>query len=652
MSTVTASLQEIRDFKGRYPRQLWFLFLSEMWERFCFYGMRGVLTIFMIEQLGMAKADANLRYGAIQAFVYTMTFVGGFFADKILGFRKSIFWGGLLMIVGSFTIAFAPGDLFYIGTSISIVGTGFFKPNISGVVGLLYNDGDKRRDAGFGLFYTGINIGAALGGWLCFRLGNAYGWEWSFIAAGIAMMLGLLIFGLGMNSLGPLGFSPLAGRTGIAPATASWAQIGTYVGSLLMIPFILMLVSNSAYTDLFMYIVGPIALAYLFFEMRAFRDAEGEQGAGQPLLFTAVLTLLSGLLLVLRTIGISIPETLQQLLLAAAVACLIWSMVKGNSVQRKLHAALIFILFSVLFWAFFEQSGGSLAIVAREHVTHDIAGVPLDPNEVNNSSNAIFVIMLSWAFGLLWLWLSKRRAEPNTVVKFGLGFIFLAAAFYLFHSLILHSNGAGITPLSVFTLAYLVITIGELCLSPIGLSAMTKLSPKRLFGIIMGLWFLASAYGQYIAGLLGAGMATTGEYTVQMATTLDGSSSVTWQLQEDPGRTFEKMDIVVSSTEADTAKLAWTADPSTPHTLTKYNANGEVVAWMVTEIPNNGAANVTAPLALTERGDITTSVAPRSIERLQCYTDGYLRLALYALICGILLVAISPWVRKLMGEVK
>ena len=159
---VDPQLLAIRNFEGKYPKQIWFLFLAEMWERFCFYGMRGVLTVFMVEKLMMKDDAANLRYGAIQAFVYTMTFVGGFFADKILGFRRSIVWGGLLMTVGSFTIAASPEKFFYLGTAISIIGTGFFKPNISGVVGLLYHDGDPRRDAGFSLFYSGINVGAFL----------------------------------------------------------------------------------------------------------------------------------------------------------------------------------------------------------------------------------------------------------------------------------------------------------------------------------------------------------------------------------------------------------------------------------------------------------------------------------------------------------
>jgi POT family proton-dependent oligopeptide transporter len=595
MTANSPTLDQIRNFEGKYPRQIWFLFLSEMWERFCFYGMRGVLTIFMIEQLAMPKGEANLKYGAIQAFVYTMTFVGGFFADKILGFRKSIFWGGLLMIIGSFTIAFAPGTLFYIGTSISIVGTGFFKPNISGIVGFLYHDGDKRRDAGFALFYSGINIGALLGGILCFKLGDNYGWEWAFISAGVAMMLGLIVFGMGRNSLGPLGFSPLEGNADVKPATANLAQIGTYVGSLLMIPFILILIQNSDYTDMFMYIVGPLALLYLVYEMTRCTKEQ----------------------------------------------------------VYKLLAALVFILFSVFFWAFFEQSGGSLAIMAREHVTHNIAGVPLDPNEVNNAANSLFVIILSPVFGLLWLWLSKRKAEPNTVVKFGLGFIFLAAAFYVFHMLIGFSNGAGITSLTVFAFAYLVITIGELCLSPIGLSAMTKLSPKRLIGIIMGLWFLASAYGQYIAGLLGAGMATTGEYAVNMGPAAAGSldeglRTISWKDTTDQKRTFEKMDVVLSSLEADTAKLIWTPIAADQFTSAKFNAKGDTVAWMVTEVPNNGVAQVKPPATLVARADVTAGVAPRSVERLACYTDGYRQLALYALICGFVLIGISPLVRRLM----
>lgn len=497
------TLEQIQDFKGKYPKQLWYLFLSEMWERFAFYGMRGMLTIFMVEQLMLTEKDANLKYGAIQAFIYTMAFVGGLFADKILGFRKSIFWGGLLMIAGSFTLAFSPKDLYYIGISFTIVGTGFFKPNISTMVGNLYKTGDARRDAGFGLFYSGINIGALLGGYLCINVANHYSWNAAFSLAGIGMAIGLGIFIFTKGTLGPIGLSPLAGK--ITVNKIKFYDILVYAGSLLVIPFILLLVSNTGYTDLFMYIVGPAAFLYIIFEMFRFNNVE----------------------------------------------------------RRKLAAALIFIIFSIAFWAFFEQAGGSLSLFARYNIHPASTTISffgntfhpaIDPNEVNNSANSLFVILFSPLFGLLWLWMSKRKFEPNTVIKFGLGFLFVALAFYLFYYTRFFADTQGFTSLNVFTLAYLVITIGELCLSPIGLSLMTKLAPQKLHGMMMGMWFLASAYGQYAAGILGAGMST--------------------------------------------------AD---------------------------------------EKASLTT--------KLISYTDGYKQLAIYALIAGVVLIVISPLIRKLMHEV-
>lgn len=591
------SLEEIQGFKGKYPKQIWFLFASEMWERFCFYGMRGVLTVFMFKQLAMPRPEANLKYGAIQAFVYTMTFVGGMFADKILGFRKSIFWGAVLMIIGSVTIAISPDDLFFIGTSISIVGTGFFKPNISGVVGLLYKDGDKRRDAGFSLFYSGINIGALLGGYLCFYLGNNFGWHWAFISTAIGMTLGLIIFSAGKNSLGPLGFSPLLKKEGMTASRANMLQLAVYIGSLVSIPLILLLVSNSAYTDLFMYIVGPLAVLYFFYD--TFKSTPAE--------------------------------------------------------RSKLFAAFIFILFSVFFWAFFEQSGGSLALVASEHTSHEMMGMNLDPNEVNNAANSLFVIIFSPLFGLFWLWLSKRNAEPNTVIKFGLGFIFLAGAFYVFHTLIDYAGNDGVSSLAVFTFAYLVITVGELCLSPIGLSAMTKLAPKRMFGIIMGMWFLASAYGQYLAGVLGAGMASTGEYKIEM-TSADGDdtkTNIAWSDTAAVQGSFKKVEIEFQTKAAKESKAKW--ETTAENTMVRKEKE-QVIAYRVTGLENNGKATIEIPQdirnEMVKDKEIKPSIQPVSIERLKCYTDGYNQLALYAIICGVILIAISPLVRKLMQEVK
>lgn len=498
------TLEQIQDFKGKYPKQLWYLFFSEMWERFSFYGMRGMLVIFMVNQLAMNDKVANLQYGATQAFVYAFTFIGGLFADKILGYRKSLFWGGLLMIAGSIILAIDPKHFFFFGISFTIIGTGFFKPNISTMVGKLYKDDDNRRDAGFSLFYAGVNLGALIGGYICIAVANGTLWEslipeplrWNFAFgfAAVVMIISLLTFTKTQKSLGQIGLSPLSDLENSKRRTL---EIITYLGSLVIIPIIMTMVSNTEYTDVFMFIIGPASLLYLFYEMRNF--------------------------------------SLQE--------------------NKKLLAALVFIIFSIFFWAFFEQSGGSLSLFAAHNLKNTVLGVPLDPNGVNNSANSFFVIGFAALVGLVWLWMNKRKIEPNTVVKFGLGFLFLAGGFAVFYYTKFFADESGRTSLDLFTFGWFIITFGELCLSPIGMSAMTKLSPQKTQAVIMGMWFLASAYGQYFAGLLGANIAEASQ---------DASN----------------------------------------------------------------------------------------LDKLTVYADGYMQLALYALILGVLLIAISPLVKKLMQEVK
>lgn len=503
------TLEEIQSFEGKYPKQLWHLFFSEMWERFSFYGMRGMLTFFMVNQLFLTEKAANLQYGATQAWawVYAFTFIGGLFADKILGFRKSLFWGGLLMIVGSLILAADPTKFFFIGISFNIVGTGFFKPNISTMVGNLYKNGDSRRDAGFSLFYSGINIGALLGGYLCISIGkhelfstlipSHLTWNFAFGLVAVVMTISLLTFLNTRHHLGPIGFSPLKLNQS-ENKHKKWYIYAVYIGTLAVIPIIMKMVANTHYTDWFMFIIGPFSLIYLFYEMSKHSKSE----------------------------------------------------------IKKLFAALLFILFSIVFWAIFEQAGGSLSLFAANNLNNTLLGaIKLDPNGVNNSANSLFVIIFAPLLGLLWIGMSKRKIEPNTVVKFGLGFIFLGLAFYIFYATKFFANAQGMTSLDVFTLAYFVVTFGELCLSPIGLSIMTKLSPERLQGVMMGLWFLASAYGQYVAGLFGASI--------------------------------------------------------------------------VSDNPNAS-----------------------SLEKLIAYTDGYKQFAIYALIAGVILILISPLMKKLMQEVK
>jgi POT family proton-dependent oligopeptide transporter len=440
------TIEQIQNFKGKYPKQLWYLFMVEMWERFCFYGMRGVLTFFMVDQLLLKDEAANLQYGAIQAFVYAFTFIGGIFADKILGFRKSLFFGGIVMILGNLLIAFSPQTLFYYGIAFSIIGTGFFKPNISSMVGELYHESDHRRDAGYGMFYAGINIGGLLGGALCIYLGKYYSWKLCFLSAAIVMVFGLLTFLFTKKHLGPIGDSPLLKLTS---SKRKIREIAVYACSLLSIPLIFIMVKNTKYTDYFMYTIGIIAISYFIFE---------------------VINL------------------------------------KQINLQKKLIAAFLFIFFYFLFNAIYEQSGGSLSLFAKDNLNTSLLFFNIDPNVVNNSSNTFFVVVFSPIVGLLWLWMAKKKIEPNTVIKFGIGFLFLGASFYIFYYTRFFANAKGITSLNVFTFAYLVTTIGELCLGPIGMSIITKLSPKRLFGMMMGLWFLASAFGQLAAGKLGAEM--------------------------------------------------------------------------------------------------------------------------------------------------
>ena len=388
-----------------------------------------------------------------------------------------------------------PKDFFFLGLSFTIIGTGFFKPNISTMVGTLYKTGDSRRDAGFSLFYAGINVGALLGGYTCITIGKNYSWNLAFGLAAIVMTISLLTFIFTQKSMGPIGLSPL--KPSADGKTKKWYEYLVYIGSLAVIPVIMTMVAKTQYTDWFMYTIGPLTLMYIFYEMTKFNSAE----------------------------------------------------------RKKIWAALVFIIFSIFFWAFFEQSGGSLSLFAANNLDNTVLGLKLDPNGVNNSANSLFVIIFAPLLGILWIWLSKRNKEPNTVVKFGLGFLFLSLAFYTFYFTRFFADENGMTSLDVFTLAYFIITFGELCLSPIGLSIMTKLAPKPLQGVMMGMWFLASAYGQYAAGLLGAGM-----------------------------------------------------------TSPKENAS--------------------------------------AVDKLISYTDGYQQLAIYAAIAGVVLIIISPFVRKLMQEVK
>ena len=557
---MNLTLDEIQNFKGKYPKQIWSLFFSEMWERFCFYGMRGMLVFFMISQLNFHEKEANLQYGATQAFVYAFTFIGGLFADKILGFRKSLFWGGILMIVGSLILAVDPHRFFFLGIAFTVVGTGFFKPNISSMVGQLYKPNDSRADAGFSLFYAGINLGALLGGYLCIAIGKGelFGsiisegirWNVAFGLAAIVMVISLVNFIFTQRSLGTIGLEPETAQLITKKNTSKFIIAAILIYLFIARMFIRFLDSTVFKTDVFKIGVSLVAITVVYAAISYLIYRGGK-------FLKYAVYLISLALIPVIMLMVSVPEYTDYFMWTVGPLTLIYLFYEMSKVtaaeRKKLWAALIFILFSIVFWGIYEQSGGSLSIFAAKNLNQDLLG--LDPNGVNNSGGAFFIIFLAPLLGLLWIWMSKKKIEPNTIIKFGLGFIFLGLGFYALFATRLFADLRGITSLNFFTIALLIITLGELCLSPIGLSIMTKLSTKNLQGMMMGMWFLASAYGQYVAGIIGAGLADA----------------------------------------------------------------------------KKGSTNYDA---------------------LITYTEGYKQLGLYAVIAGVVLILISPWVKKLMQDVR
>ncbi len=448
MENNKTSISEIQNFTGAYPKQLYILFFTEMWERFTYYGNRALLILYMVNVFKFDDTKANLTYGSYAAFVYAMPVLGGFIADKLLGYRKSLFFGGILMALGNLTMLIPQAWSFYLGLSIIIIGNGFFKPNISSMVGKLYKDGDNRRDAGFSLFYMGINIGAFIGSLICGYVGQTINWNLGFGLAGFFMLAGLFVFYKGQHTLGPIGETPEKTEQMEKGFAGISLEKLVYIGCFLLIPVFFVLLKNYEFTKYIMNIFGPIALIYVIY------------------------------------VGLK----------------------EGKEAFSKIVVALILTFFSMLFWSFYEQGGGSLNLFAERNV--EMLG--LSSAAVNNSVNPLWVILLSPLFGFLWIKLGKKNLEPNSPVKFAIGLLLLGLSFYIF---VLASQGTanGKISLLAFVFGYFVMTCGELCLSPIGLSAITKLSPAKMVGLMMGMWFLASAFGQYLAGVIGTMMAIPSE---------------------------------------------------------------------------------------------------------------------------------------------
>ncbi len=462
-----------------HPKGLYILFFAEMWERFSFYGMRALLVLYLTKHFLFEREEAYGIYGAYTTLVYITPVIGGVLADRYLGQRKAVLIGASLLVLGHLGMAIegAPVtdpayrdatvlNIFYLSLAFIIAGVGFLKANISAIVGELYDKADERRDGAFTIFYVGINLGAFAGALGAGYLGETFGWAYGFGLAGLGMLAGLIVFIRGKSLLGGAGEPPDPAKL-TAPAFAGLSpQTLIYIGTILATLLIWLMVRDQAVVNIALAIAGAIVVGYI--------------------IYRSVFTL-------------------------------------KQRERNRVFAAMLLISVQVLFWALFEQAGSSLTIFTDESVDRNIFGQEIKTS-VFQSLNAMYIVVLGPIFAAAWVWLGKRGLDPSAPMKFGLGVVQLGLGFLI---LVWGANaaGAGLTPVIFIFLIYLLHTTGELCLSPVGLSAMTRLSTPNMVGLIMGTWFLASGAGNAAAAMIAKMTAADGGGTQQVMTVY---SNVGW----------------------------------------------------------------------------------------------------------------------------
>ena len=442
-----------------HPPGLRTLFFTEMWERFSYYGMRALLVLFMTATiteggLGLDDVTATAIYGLYTAAVYVAALPGGWIADRMIGAQNAVWYGGIVIMLGHFTLAIPAQPTFYIGLMLVVLGTGLLKPNISAIVGELYPQGGSNTDAGFTIFYMGINLGAMLGPLVCSTLGenDSFGWHYGFAAAGIGMFLGLIQFRFTRYRLHGAGIYPAHLRgdteTGTAPRFG-WLIIGIGLG-------------------------------------------------------LAIFTVLLGLSGVISFEPVRLAQNSTYLITAMAALYFTYIFVFGKltGVERNCVVVIVILVIAeAIFWSGFEQAGSSLNLFAHRYTEREMLGFSI-PAGWFQSLNPMFILILAPFMASLWVNLGRRNLDPSIPTKFALGLIQLGLGFFvIFLASRFVAGGEIVLPTWLF-FTYLLHTTGELCLSPVGLSAISKLSPKRFLSQMMGIWFLGSALGNLIAGLL------------------------------------------------------------------------------------------------------------------------------------------------------
>ena len=461
MSEISNQPQEKQMFG--HPVGLFYLFFAELWERFSFYGMRALLTLYMVQEIFKALVDRDVATAAVYAsygsLVYASTVIGGQISDKILGMRSSIFLGGILMAVGHFVLAIENNIAFFLALAFIIVGNGFFKPNISTFVGALYKDGDVRKDSGFTIFYMGINIGGWVAPLLCGWLAAKYGWHYGFGLAGIGMLTGLIFFWSGIKK-------NVFGDKGMPPSKE------VYEKRMIGIP-----------QKTFIPIIATLCVPVIAFILSSYKSITTEDTflIGEKNL-VGIIFLIIGVAILIYMISILVKVTLDQ--------------------RKKLIMAILITFFMTLFWGFHELSGSVITLFASRNVDLTFMNAAQ-----TNSLNSMFIIILAIPISLLWAYLSKKNMNPRTPFKFGFGLILAGLSFYILSISKGSANAEGMVPFAYLIAMYLILSIGELFMSPVGLSKITDLSPKNIVAFMMGIWFLSSAYAFQIVGFIGKQLA-------------------------------------------------------------------------------------------------------------------------------------------------
>ena len=451
MSNSVIENQEEQQMFG-HPKGLFYLFFAELWERFSFYGMRALLTLYMVNEIFKAIAERDAAtavvYASYGSLVYASTVIGGQISDKILGMRSSIFLGGILMAVGHFVLAVESDLAFFLALALIVVGNGFFKPNISTFVGALYKEGDVRKDSGFTIFYMGINIGGFVAPLLCGWLAAEYGWHYGFGLAGIGMMAGLIFFWNGIKKT-------VFGDKGLPPSKEVYDKKVLGIPQKILIPIIAVLFVP--------------AIAYLLASWQA--------------------NYVSG---IFKFIGFAVLAYLAYIMYNLDVVA-----------RKKLIVAVLITFFMTLFWGFHELSGSVITLFASRNVA--LEGIMTASQ--TNALNSMFIILLAIPISLLWGYLSKNKLNPRTPYKFGLGLVLAGISFYILSISGASADENGMVPFAYLLVMYFIISIGELFMSPVGLSKITDLSPKNIVAFMMGVWFLSSAFAFQIVGFISTQLA-------------------------------------------------------------------------------------------------------------------------------------------------